>query len=217
MKRVWLRAAALALAVVGAVAGLTVYFSTENIPRCLVSGVATWRAPTDGRTHRYEVVILDGSACFFDLDQQQRLVGALPLSQAQWLADATPAASDTLRIRDTEHGVVYVTRRGLLGVRILDLHTKRLLYVTRFKDFTWNPRFGPDPPSHGLSLAPDRPELWVLDAPNSVVHCPPLEADLRRRESVQACVRSHRVAPAQCGRALRLRRRRGGRDRHAHA
>jgi hypothetical protein len=58
----------------------------------------------------------------------------------------------------------------LLGVRILDLHTKRPLYVTRFKGFTWNPRFGPDPPSHGLSLAPDRPELWVLDAPNSVVH-----------------------------------------------
>ena len=170
MKRVWLRAAGLALAAVGAVAGLTVYFSTENIPRCLVSGVATWRPPTDGRTHRYEVVILDGSACFFDMDRQQRLVGALPLSRAQWLAAATPAASDTLRVADTEHGVVYVTRRGLLGVRILDLRTKRPLYVTRFKGFTWNPRFGPDPPSHGLSLAPDRPELWVLDAPNSVVH-----------------------------------------------
>jgi hypothetical protein len=170
MKRVWLRAAALALAVVGAVAGLTVYFSTENIPRCLVSGVDTWRPPTDGRTHRYEVVILDGSACFFDMDRQQRLVGALRLSQAQWLAAAEPAPSDTLKVMDTEHGVVYVTRRGLLGVRILDLHTKGPLYVTRFKGFTWNPRFGPDPPSHGLSLAPDRPELWVLDAPNSVVH-----------------------------------------------
>jgi hypothetical protein len=170
MKRVWLRAAALALAVVGAVAGLTVYFSTENIPRCLVSGVDTWRPPTDGRTHRYEVVILDGSACFFDMDRQQRLVGALPLSQAQWLSAAVPTASDTLRVTDTDHGVVFETRRGLLGVRVLDLRTKRRLYVTRFKGFTWNPRFGPDPPSHGLSLAPDRPELWVLDAPNSVVH-----------------------------------------------
>ena len=170
MKRVWLRAAALALAVVGAVAGLTVYFSTENIPRCLVSGVKTWRPPTDGRTHRYEVVILDRSACFFDMDQQQRLVGALSLSQAHWLSAAVPAESDTLRVSDSEHGVVFVTRRGLLGVRVLDLRTKRPLYVTRFKGFTWNPRFGPDPPSHGLSLAPDRPELWVLDAPNSVVH-----------------------------------------------
>jgi hypothetical protein len=170
MKRIWLRATALALAVVGAVAGLTVYFSTENIPRCLVSGVSTWRPPTDGRTHRYEVVTLDRSACFFDMDQRHRLVGALSLSQAQWLSAAVPAEPDTLRVSDPEHGVVFVTRRGLLGVRVLDLRTRRPLYVTRFKGFTWNPRFGPDPPSHALSLAPDRPELWVLDAPNSVVH-----------------------------------------------
>jgi hypothetical protein len=170
MKRVWLRAAALALAVFGAVAGLTVYFSTENIPRCLVSGVNTWRPPTGGGTHRYEVVILDRSACFFDMDQQQRLAGALSLSQAQWLSAAVPAESNTLRVSDSEHRVAFVTRRGLLGVGVLDLRTKRPLYVTRFKGFTWNPRFGPDPPSHGLSLAPDRPELWVLDAPNSVVH-----------------------------------------------
>jgi hypothetical protein len=115
-------------------------------------------------------VTLDRSACFFDMDQQQRLVGALSLSQAQWLSAAVPAELDTLRVADTEHGVVFETRRGLLGVRVLDLRTKRPLYVTRFEGFTWNPRFGPDPPSHGLSLAPDRPELWVLDAPNSVVH-----------------------------------------------
>jgi hypothetical protein len=169
MKRVWLRAAALALVVVGAVAGLTVYFSSETVPRCLVSGVKTWRPPTDGTRH-YEVVILDGSACFFDMDQQQRLVGALPLSETKWLRAALPTASDTVSVEDAEHGVVFVTRRGLLGVRVLDLRTNRVLYVTRFKGFTWNPRFGPDPPSHGLSLAPDRPELWVLDAPNSVVH-----------------------------------------------
>lgn len=170
MKRVWLRAAALVLVVVGAVAGLTVYFSTEKVPRCLVSGVGTWRAPADGQTHRYEVVLLDRSACFFDMDQQHRLVGALRLSQAKWLSAAAPTASDTLSVEDTEHGVVFVTRRGLLGLRVLDLRTKRALYVTHFKGVTWNPRFGPDPPSHGLSLAPDRPELWVLDAPNSVVH-----------------------------------------------
>ena len=170
MKRVWLRAAALALVVVGAVAGVTVYFSSETIPRCLVSGVGTWRPPTDGRIHHYEVVILDRSACFFDMDRQQRLVGALPRTQATWLSAALPRASDTLSVRDTEQDVVFVTRRGLLGVRVLDLHSNRTLYVTRFKGFTWNPRFGPDPPSHGLSLAPDRPELWVLDAPNSVVH-----------------------------------------------
>jgi hypothetical protein len=170
MKRVWLRAAALAVVVVGAVVGLTVYFSTEKVPRCLASGVKTWRPPAHGETHRYEVVILDRSACFFDMDQQQRLAGALSLSQAKWLTAAVPVSSDRLRVEDAEHGVAFETQRGLLGLRVLDLHTNRTLYITRFKGFTWNPGFGPDPPSHGLSLAPDRPELWVLDAPNSVVH-----------------------------------------------
>jgi hypothetical protein len=170
MTRVWLRAAALAAVVVAAVAGLTVYFSTEEVPRCLVSGVKTWRPPSDGETHRYEVVILDRSACFFDMDHQQRLVGALRLSQAKWLSAALPGQSDTIRVEGVGQKVAFVTQRGLLGVRVFDLRTGRALYVTHFKGFTWNPRFGPDPPSHGLSLAPDRPELWVLDAPNSVVH-----------------------------------------------
>ena len=170
MTRVWLRSAALGVVVVAAVAGLTVYFSTEKVPRCLASGVQTWRPPSDGKTHRYEVVILDRSACFFDMDRQQRLVGALGLAQAKWLAAAVPTESARIRVEDAEQGVAFVTQRGLLGVRVLDLHTNHTLLVTHFKGFAWNPRFGPDPPSHGLSLAPDRPELWVLDAPNSVVH-----------------------------------------------
>jgi hypothetical protein len=168
--RVWLRAGALALAVVGAVAGLTIYYSSDKVPRCLVSGVDAWRPPTDGGTHRYEVVLLNGSACLFDTSQRHRLAGSVSLAKASWLAAPTPQVTDTLRIADGAHGVAYETKPGLLGVRVLDQRTKRQLYVTRFKGFTWNPRFGPDPPAHGLSLAPDRPELWVLDAPNSVVH-----------------------------------------------
>ena len=74
MSRVWLRAAALALAAIGAVAGLTVYYSSDKVPRCLVSGVDTWRPPADGGTYRYEVVLLDGSACVFDMSQKHRLV-----------------------------------------------------------------------------------------------------------------------------------------------
>jgi DNA-binding beta-propeller fold protein YncE len=65
---------------------------------------------------------------------------------------------------------MYVTRRGFLGFRVLDLRRAISLYDVSFQGFTWNPKFGPNPPSHGLSLAPDRPELWVLDAPNSTVH-----------------------------------------------
>ena len=170
MRRVWLRAAALALATAGLIAGLTVYFSTENVPRCLASGVRTWRAPADGATHRYEVVVLNGSACLYDMDARQRLVGALSLAEAGWLAREVPPANESVTVTDGEHGVRYVTRRGLLGVRVLASRTERELYVVHFKGFTWNPRFGPNPPAHGLSLAPDRPELWVLDAPNSVAH-----------------------------------------------
>jgi hypothetical protein len=65
---------------------------------------------------------------------------------------------------------MYVTQRNFLGFRVIDMRTGVDRYIVRFKGFTWNPRFGPNPPSHGLSLAPDRPELWVLDAPNSTVH-----------------------------------------------
>jgi hypothetical protein len=170
MRRVWVRAAALALAAAGAVAGLTVYFSTETVPRCLASGVKTWRPPKDRGRHRYDVVVVKNDACFFDMDRKQKLVGAMPLAQAGWLLAHLPPRSDTLRVRDQQHGVVYETKPGLLGVRVLELQTGRQLYAVHYKGFTWNPRFGPDPPSHGLSLAPDRPELWALDAPNSVVH-----------------------------------------------
>ena len=90
MSRVWLRATALALAAVAAVAGLTIYYSSDKVPRCLVSGVDTWRPPTDSGTHRYEVVLLSGSACVFDMAQKHRLVGALSLAQAKWLAKAAP-------------------------------------------------------------------------------------------------------------------------------
>jgi hypothetical protein len=170
MRRVWVRAAALALAAAGAVAGLTVYFSTETVPRCLASGVATWRPPKDLGRHRYEVVVLRDDACFFDMDRKHKLVGALSLERAGWLLAHLPPRSDTLRVTDQQHRVAYETRRGLFGFRVLDLQTGRQLYVVHYQGFAWNPRFGPDPPSHGLSLAPDRPELWVLDAPNSIVH-----------------------------------------------
>lgn len=65
---------------------------------------------------------------------------------------------------------MYVTQRRRLGFRVLGVPSAAELFDVRFKGFIWNPRFGPNPPSHGLSLAPDRPELWVLDAPNSTVH-----------------------------------------------
>jgi hypothetical protein len=199
-RRVWLRATVLVVAVAGVIAGLTVYFSSESVPPCFVSGVATWHPPIDGKTHRYVVVFPERAACFFALDDQQKLVGQLQLPDARGISSAAPMqrdvalrtesgpytldlrtsrltkggvapfASDIVTQTDAEHRVMYVTQRGLLGFRVIDMRTGATSYVTHFKGFTWNQRFGPNPPSHGLSLAPDRPELWVLDAPNRSLH-----------------------------------------------
>jgi hypothetical protein len=200
VRRVWLRAALLAAAAVGVVVALTLYLSSETIPPCLVAGAPVWRAPTDNETHRYEVVFPEEAACFFSIDDEHKLVGGLDLPEAKGISVASPLAddvalrttagvftldvrtrrlrrggvapfaSDTLTVRDEEHGVMYVTQRGLLGFRVIDLRTGVDRHRVGFEGFNWNPRFGPNPPSHGLSLAPDRPELWVLDAPNSAVH-----------------------------------------------
>ena len=200
MRRVWLRAGALALGGVGLLVGLTIYFSAESVPPCFVSGTPTWHAPTDARTHRYEIVFPDRAACFFAIDEGHKLVGQLRLADAREISVAAqlqddvalrteagvftldlrsgelrrgglaPFPSSTLTLQDDEHRVMYVTQRGWLGFRVLGVPSAAELYDVRFKGFTWNPRFGPNPPSHGLSLAPDRPELWVLDSPNRTVH-----------------------------------------------
>ena len=199
-RRMWLRAAALGLAAAGVIAGLAVYFSSEGNPPCFVSGIATWRPPSGNATHRYLVVFPDRAACFFDLEDHERLVGSLRLAEAHDITMAAPNddrvalrtaagpmtldlrtgrtardglvpwASDTVTVPDAQHDAMYVTQRGHLGFRVIDLRNGLTRFVLHFKGFTWNPSFGPNPPSHGLSLAPDRSELWVLDAPNSNVH-----------------------------------------------
>ena len=199
-RRVWLRAAALVLVVVGVVVGLTLYFSTESVPPCGVSGVPTWHPPTDGEAHRYAVVFPDRAACFFAIDDKHRLVGQLRLPGAHGISTAVPNGREialrtergpytldlrtrklakgglapfdtgTLTVVDAEQHAMYVTQRGLLGFRVIDMRTGGTTHVVHFKGFTWNRRFGPNPPSHGLALRPDRPELWVLDSPNHALH-----------------------------------------------
>jgi hypothetical protein len=200
VRRVWLRAGALALAAVAVVAGLTVYFSSETVPPCLVSGVATWKAPTSG-THRYEVVFPDRAACFFAIDDGHKLVGALRLPEATGISFAAPLLddiavrtesgvflldlrtgklgrgglapfpSDILTVTDDQRGLMYVTRPGFLGFRVLDLRTATAIYDVSFKGVKWTPGSGLDPPAHGLSLQqPNLRRLWVLDAPNGLVH-----------------------------------------------
>ena len=199
-RRVWLRAAGLGLAVVGVIAGLTIYFSSESVPPCRVNNAPTWQPPTDGKTHRYAVAFPDRAACFFAIDDEHRLVGQLRLADLHDISTSAPNAdkvalrtasgpftldlrrgklakgglapfdNGTLTQTDPEHHVMYVTQPGLLGFRVIDMRFGNTAYVMHFKGFTWNPHFGPNPPSHGLSLAPDRPELWVLDAPNHALH-----------------------------------------------
>jgi len=199
-RRIWLRAAALAGAAVAVIVGLTLYFSSESVPACLASGAARWHPPTDNQPHRFMLVVPEGAACFFALDDANQLVGTLDLPAARAPSVAAPLRDDvavrtssgpytldlrsgvfargglapydydTLTLLDQAHGVMYVTQRGLLGFRVIDLTTGNDLYVVHFKGFAWNRRTGPDPPSHGLALAPDRPQLWVLDAPNRTLH-----------------------------------------------
>lgn len=199
-RRVWLRAAALALALAAVIGGITVYFSSASVPPCLVSGTPTWRPPTDGGPHRFAVVFPDRAACFFTVDEKPQLVGQLSLPDAHDVSAAVPNGdrvalrtssgpstldlgsgkltkgglapldNGTLTVTDPEGQMMYVTERGLLGFRQIDLRTGETVRVVHFKGFTWNPRFGPNPPSHGLVLRPDRPELWVLDSPNHTLH-----------------------------------------------
>jgi hypothetical protein len=199
VRRVWFRGAVLAFSAGAVIAGLTVYFSSADVPACLVSGAPTWQAPRSG-THRYMVVFPDRGACFFAVDDQNKLAGAVRLDDARGVSMAAPLLDD-IALR-TEHGVyrfdprtgrmrsgglapfpsdivnvvdprrrlMYVTRPGFLGFRVIDMRTATSLYDVSFKGFTWNPKFGPNPPSHGLVLSPDGSELWVVDAPNSTVH-----------------------------------------------
>ena len=112
-RRVWLRAAALVLVAGGVIGGLTAYYSSESVPPCLVSGVPQWHAPTDSKSHRYLVVFPDRAACFFAIDDQNKLVGALRLPDARGISFA-PQLQESIAVRTSS------------GPFTLDLRTGRL-------------------------------------------------------------------------------------------
>jgi hypothetical protein len=162
-RRVWLRAAALGLVLVGVIAGLTVYFSTESVPPCGVSGVPTWHPPKDGRTHHYAVVFPDRAACFFAIDDKHRLVGQLRLHDARDISTVAPNGHEValrtengpytldlgtgklakgglapfddgkLTAVDPDRQVMFVTQPGLLGFRVIDMRTGATLSVVHFR------------------------------------------------------------------------------------
>lgn len=147
-RRVALRASALALAAIAVLVGLTIYFSSEAAPPCLISGVQKWQKPSGATLRRFEVVALNHALCFFDMDDSQQLIGYMPLPNITQIAAAVP--------RNGKLAVRYGHGRGAL----VDLQTERITY-------------GVNPPSvsasPGRSRAPDRPELWVLDAPRDTI------------------------------------------------
>ena len=225
MIRVWLRATALALAVIGVdrrAHGLLQH--RRAFPAVSSPARDTWRAADRQRNASLRGRRPNGSACFFDMAQQAPARRCARRSRRRsGSRGACPASLGHGERHDREHGVATRRSAGCSASVSSTCARSDSSYVARFKGFTWNPRFGPDPPTHGLSLAPDRPELWVLDAPNSVVHLfdvsglpdqPPRRIDdIRLSKPISGdespcsrSVRSHRVAPAQRRRAVRLRR-----------
>lgn len=198
-RRIVLRAAVLLVAAAGVLVGLTAYFSSEHVPPCLVSDAPKWHPPADQVVHRFLVVATDKALCFYSMDDANALIGALGLqgvhgitaveSRGERLAlryaggrgalvdlrtgrvtrgvAPPPAPSETIRV--PAGNVEYSTRPHELGFRMRLADSGRVTRI-RPSGFSWNPRFGPDPPDHGLALGPDGSTVWVLDAPNSAVH-----------------------------------------------
>src|SRR5207253_7593995 len=103
VRRIYLRAAAIVLAAVAVIVGLTVYFSSENVPPCLVSGAPKWQAPTSRQVHPFELVLPDRALCFFDVDQNNALVGAVKLRGIQGIDAIAPRADGKVAVR-FDHG-----------------------------------------------------------------------------------------------------------------
>jgi hypothetical protein len=200
-RTVVLRTGGLVVAALGVVAALTVYFSTQRVPPCLVTGVPRWKPPTDGQVHHFELVVPDRALCFFDMDANHAPAGYVKLGPVVGVdaiaprpggklalrygggrgalvdlrtgrvtvgATPPPAPSGRVSIHDESTGVDFTTQPGELGFRVVAAAGPPGRLVT-FPGFG-NTSFGARPPDHGLALAPDRPELFVLDAPNGEVH-----------------------------------------------
>lgn len=176
-RRVVLRATVLVLAGIAVLVGLTVYFSSEATPPCLISGVPKWQPPTDSSLHRYIVVAPGHALCFFDIDDGQQLVGYISLPNIERIVAAAP--------RNGELALRYEGVRGAL----VNLKTGAVRYAVK-----------PPLPQIGQwrSPAPDRPELWVLRAPTDTVQIFKEKKDVER---LIARVKLTRRAPA--GAAIR--------------
>jgi hypothetical protein len=115
-RRVAFRAGGLLAAAVGVVVGLTVYFSTQTVPPCLVSGVPLWKPLTGAQLHHFELVVPDRAVCLFDMDNDQAPAGYIALPGIRGITVAEP--------RGAKLALRYGRDRGVL----VDMTTGRVRY-----------------------------------------------------------------------------------------
>lgn len=70
---------------------------------------------------------------------------------------------------DGRQRFVYTSVTGFLGFQVGDIRTGKVAYTVPVNGFSWNGQNVTDP-SHGISLAPNEKELYLVDWSNSYVH-----------------------------------------------
>jgi DNA-binding beta-propeller fold protein YncE len=66
--------------------------------------------------------------------------------------------------------IAYTTSRGLLGFQISSIRTGKVLFTVRVPGFSYDPHTFRRSPCHGISLAPNERQLYLIDTPNGYVH-----------------------------------------------
>jgi DNA-binding beta-propeller fold protein YncE len=95
--------------------------------------------------------------------------------------------------------LAFTTATGVLGFQVSSIHTGKVLYTVPVHGFRSHSSLGT--PSHGISLAPDSRELYLLDVPNSYVHVYDVSGLPARapRQTANIAVTSMKGLESPCG------------------
>jgi DNA-binding beta-propeller fold protein YncE len=66
--------------------------------------------------------------------------------------------------------IAYTTSRGLLGFQVSSITTGKVLFTVRVPGFSYDPHTFRRSPCHGISLAPNERQLYLIDTPHGYVH-----------------------------------------------
>ncbi len=90
--------------------------------------------------------------------------------------------------------LAYTTATGFLGFQMSSVRSGRVLFTIPVPGFSYSPqRYAPSAPSHGISLAPDERQLYLIDGPNSAVHVFDVSHASRRPSLVGTVKLVHRM------------------------